>query len=433
VTDAEWQDYRARVMADARARMASEPDNPLAYCYAATMVADKINEVALGRFYAECAARLNPTSPQVLNTIAWLLWKDHQPEKCVHLSTHALSLYPDQFVLWNNLSNAYRDLERLDDAEEALDRAARCAGADQSVDYNRALLRLTRGDQTAWREYAARWRLQSFQQGNRAPISGARWWNGEPLAGQTILVWWEQGNGDNLQFLRYVPMLQELGAKVVLEVPGAFHRLARQSFPDVVLVTDLADIPAHDWQTPILSLAGNFGVRWDGAYLGLIGTRMASTPRVGFVWSGSPGNPGHPWRTTALAEWRALISSRPEIEWVSLQQGGAEEQLGLEPWAKAVMQPGPFADWAATLDTITTLDLVITVDTAVAHLAAGAGVPVWLLLARPCDFRWGITDDHTAWYPSMRLFRQAQRGDWRSVFTQVMAALPTPDQESKAA
>jgi len=295
---------------------------------------------------------------------------------------------------------------------------------------------LATGDwRSAWPEYEWRWRDPHF----RAPELPAKQprWQGEDLTGRTILLQCEQGFGDTLQFVRYVPMVKASGGRVLLRAPKPLLPLL-QNFPGIdELHANEDGAPPCDVYAPLLSLPGLFGtepgtVPNDIPYLhadrALVGTwRARLAPRtglsVGLCWQGNPAHLSDHQRSIRLEMLRPLLDG-PGIRFVSLQVGPGQEQL--EPLRDRIIDPfapntaPTFADTAAI---IADLDLVITIDSAIAHLAGAMGKPVWILLAARNDWRWMRERTDTPWYPQARLFRQETLGTWAEVVMQVRQAL----------
>jgi hypothetical protein len=294
---------------------------------------------------------------------------------------------------------------------------------------------LVTGDYAAgWRGFELRWKrpeMLAYASGGSAPL-----WLGEaPVAGRTLLLRSEQGLGDTIQMLRYVPRLAAEGASVLLAVQPPLETLAA-AVPGVSALVRLGDpIPPHDLQAPLMSLPLAMGtladtVPWDGPYLTVppgqaeawtarLGPRRGL--RVGLAWSGNPKHLNDRNRSLALVALEPLL--REDAEFVSLQKDYAPAdrarlaELGVANHAAALH------DLADTAGLIAQMDLVIAVDTSVAHLAGAMGKPVWLLLPFAGDFRWGVEGERTPWYPSARLFRQAAPGGWAGVIGRVAQAL----------
>ena len=257
-------------------------------------------------------------------------------------------------------------------------------------------------------------------------------WQGEPLEGKSILLYAEQGFGDTLQFLRYVPLVAARGGRVVLAVQPALYRLVKD-LPDVSLCLALGgSFPACDVAMPLMSLPRIFGTRADSvpppaalmAPLGTCDADALDEPyKIGLVWAGNPKHTMDRLRSMSLADF-GILAGLEHVAFTSLQLGAAVEQI------TRPAQPICFAadcsavkDFADTAAIIADLDLVVTIDSAVAHLAGSLGKPVWILNACVPDWRWGRESFESPWYPTARLFRQAKPGDWSGVMRQVCAQL----------
>lgn len=275
-----------------------------------------------------------------------------------------------------------------------------------------------------WRQYEFRWLVGRFERERPAWVRPH--WEGQDLVGRTILVVREQGIGDLFQFSRYFPLLKARGARVVLQVSGQLRRIAER-LPGVDLVIDDEDgVPRHDYFVFLLSLPRVFGTRVDtippcaaalasraelaAKWRGRLGAH--DHPRIGVVWAGRPEHARDRQRSLTL-ETLAPVLSLPGARFVGLQKGAGVPQAEHVPenvdWSNLGPEFDELDDAAAV---IAELDLVVTVDTALAHLASVMGRPVWMLVANPPDFRWLLTGEDTPWYASMRLFRQARPGDW---------------------
>ncbi|XKH38535.1 hypothetical protein ACIU1J_25365 [Azospirillum doebereinerae] len=270
-----------------------------------------------------------------------------------------------------------------------------------------------------------------------------RAWRGEPLNGATILLHAEQGHGDTLHFVRYAPLVAAQGGRVVLAVQPALKRLVA-GMPGVAAVYALTEaFPAPDLHCPLLSLPRLLGTELDtipsgipylhppaaavGKWLGqpLPGAGL----RVGLVWSGDPrpsllrANLTDRRRSMTLRDL-APLAEVPNLRFVSLQMGGPAAQLADPPAGMDIHDPmGAVTDFADTAALVLRLDLVITVDTSVAHLVGALGKPVWVLSRYDGCWRWLQDRDDTPWYPTMRLFRQTVSGDWTTVGRRVADAL----------
>jgi len=254
-------------------------------------------------------------------------------------------------------------------------------------------------------------------------------WDGSDLAGKTILLFCEQGTGDVIQFIRYAPMVAARGARVIAYCDNPLKSLLTGT-PGIGQVVGWDDpAPAFDEYIPLLSLPRVFCTRLDNIpasvpYLQLDTasveqwrTRLGDAPglKVGLAWAGTPTHRNDHNRSTSLAQL-APLTAVPNVKWFSLQKGPASEQTrNPPPGMNLIDLTEHLHDFSDTAAMIASLDLVITVDTAVAHIAGALAKPLWLMLAFMPDFRWLLDREDCPWYPTARLFRQKQAGDWEPV------------------
>ncbi|MGE4219043.1 MAG: tetratricopeptide repeat protein, partial [Alphaproteobacteria bacterium] len=272
---------------------------------------------------------------------------------------------------------------------------------------NLAHLLLLEGDLIeGFREHE--WRLRGPDYTRR--YTGPRW-QGEPLLGRRILLWAEQGLGDALQFLRYAPMVAARGGRVTVQCGAALHRLAA-GVPGVSAVAEHVPDDGYELQIPLMSLPLVFDAAPASQVPYLPVPEAMSLPggaarrRVGLVWAGNPRHSRDRERSRALAEF-APLAGIPGVALYSLQKGPAAAQKAAFP---VVDLGASLSDMYDTASALAALDLLIAVDTSVAHLAGALGRPVWLLLPHMPDWRWGLGTETTPWYPTMRLFREDGSG-----------------------
>lgn len=420
----------------------------------------------------ERALKLVPQSADALGNYGLALAKMKRHEEAVATYQRALAELPDSAEIHTNLGAAMQSLGRLDEAVAAQRRAcelrpgwpmAMCNLAialalqgkteealtwheavlrdhpdEPTALINRGVIRLARGEFTGgWRDYEARRRLP--QLGPHLSFNQPRLTPADEVAGRTVLVHAEQGIGDTLQFARYVPLLAARGARVIFlcDAPS-LETLLRHSLVDAEYVPTMTSLPRFDAYISVLSLPWIFGTtiatipshvpylsvppdakaRWSSALDRGDGDDVL---RVGIVWSGNPANFNDRNRSIPLSVLLRHLPSHPGVQYYSLQKGPAAGQLGSAPHVVDVAQG--LTDFADTAAAIAQLDLVITVDTSVAHLAGALGANVWTLLPEPADFRWLIGREDSPWYPTMRLFRQKRAGDWDDVLERAAAEL----------
>jgi tetratricopeptide (TPR) repeat protein len=348
----------------------------------------------------------------------------------------ALLLNPGYANAHYNLGNALRELHRHAEAVESYRRSIALKPDFADAHLNLANCLLALGDfETGWDEFEWRWRTEA-KAAEKRDYAQPRWLGGQDLGGKTLLLHHEQGLGDTLQFCRYAKLAAARGAKVVLEVqPSLLPLLADLEGAAQVLPAG-APLPAFDYYCPLMSLPGAFRtdlssvpaaipyLRSDPLRVALwakkLGTR--SRPRIGLVWSGSRTR-RHERRSIGLEEMLPLIGDW--AEWISLQKEVRRIDaaiLGERPDLRHFgAELNDFADTAALVEA---MDLVVTVDTSVAHVAGAMGKAVWVLLPfNPVGWNWMLTREDSPWYPTARLFRQPAHGDWASVIRRVDAAL----------
>lgn len=344
-----------------------------------------------------------------------------------------LALDPYHAEAHNNLGLALQIQGQLDDAREYFDRALELAPAFPGAHANRAQLRLLHAEfGEGWPEYEWRWRLPGVGL-QPLPIPG---WDGSAPQGRTILLRAEQGLGDTIQFVRFAPILQRAGAKVVVECPPQLVPLLATMREVDAVVPRGARLPQCDVQIPLASLPGRMGVLDVSAIPAEIPYLTAAPElvetwrgwlahykgfKIGVAWRGSPGHPQDCHRSIPAECFAALAAVRG-VRLVSLQAG--ERARGIpdvvEPASDPENMPLPF-DQSAAL--IAALDLVVTCDTVIAHLAGALGVPVWIALPVVPDWRWLLGRDDSPWYPTARLFRQSRLDEWEPVFKRMVRTL----------
>jgi tetratricopeptide (TPR) repeat protein len=352
-------------------------------------------------------------------------------EALAHLAVIDL-LVPGQSQIHTNLGVLHQAAGHLDQAIRHYRRAIQLAPDNSLAHVNLATAWLSLGDfRQGLPEYERRLTLPHVR---RPPATVPRW-QGEPLAGRRLLVTAEQGYGDMIQFARFLPDLAALGADVVVECPPGLERLVAAIAGVSSTVTMGAPLPAADFAIPLLSLPlclGCDGSRLAAALPYVTAPAGFALPpgsglRVGLVWAGRPAS-GETFvrrslnrRACALADLAALLAV-PTVRWFSLQVGEASAELGGAPHPIADLAPA-LKDFADTAAAIVELDLVISVDTSVAHLAGALKAPLWVLLAAgQTDYRWGPAGGSSPWYPHARLFRAGPAG-WRGLADTVAAAL----------
>lgn len=392
------------------------------------------------------ALRLQPDYAKAHNNLGALLHvQGRLTEALAHLQC-AVQRQPDCIEALNNLGLALQAQGHVEAAIAAFERALEYKPDFVQAHWNRALAWLLNGDwQRGWQEYEWRWRRKETP----PPRYPQPRWEGAPFPQQTLLVYAEQGLGDTLQFVRYMPWVAARGEHVILACPAVLVRLLR-TCPGVqrLVPQEQPEMQCQqfDLHIPLLSLPRIFGttpetipadVPYVTAEPELVQqwrTRLGDEGdfRIGLVWAGNPLHANDRNRSCTLATL-APLACLPHVALFSLQTGPAAQQLDQPPPGMVVHDVGrALGDFADTAAVLTHLDLVITVDTAVAHLAGAMGKPVWTLIPFAPDWRWGRHGTRTPWYPTMRLFRQPAPGAWEPVcqslieaLTQLLAARPS--------
>jgi len=388
----------------------------------------------------ERALALDGNSVEALNNRGVALVQLSRPEEAVQSFARAALCRPDYSESYTNAGNTLKGLKRYREALENFDRALSIKPDDVMTIWSKALTKLTLGEfREGWPLYESRLKLSHLQPLQRR-FSAPRWSGAESVEHKIVLVHAEQGLGDTVQFCRYVKLLEARGARVVLEVQPVLRTLLGSLKIQGSLVSHGEPLPAFDLVCPLLSLPLAFrteidqipgGVPYlnvDEAAARAWKQRLSSMPglKVGLNWQGNAATEKQPWlrgRSFALGE-AAGLAHLAEVSLISLQKGEGSEQRETVPFKSRLAQftdprdmgPEEFADSAAL---VTALDLVITSDTAMAHVAGALGVPVWVILQFESDWRWMSAREDSPWYPTMRLFRQRSAGDWKEVFERV--------------
>ncbi len=346
-------------------------------------------------------------------------------EAAANAFRRSVELNPQDVQSWNNLGKTLKELNRLEESHAAYEQALAIHPDYVLAHYGYALSLLASGNLPAgFREYE--WRPQRMPREFLQPK-----WRGESMAGRTLFLHAEQGFGDAILAVRYLPQLRERGVRVILECRPELKSLFTFSKCADVIIAYGEPIPPFDCWTSLISVAGLLGITLETIpnhvpYLAAPpGEKWAGrNPKIGLVWAGNPGHNDDAQRSLRLAELAPVLQTSGK-DFYSLQVPVPERD---EPFFASSLNlvnlGGDFQDFLATAIAITELDLVIAVDTAVAHLAGALGKPVWLLLQHYPDWRWFLQcGEKTPWYPATRLFRQTHRGQWAPVIARVAEEL----------
>ncbi len=364
---------------------------------------------------------------------------NEQYDQAVHHLSTALRLKPGYADAWNNLALACKNMGDLDRARSYLDKALQIDANLSLAHWNRSFIYLLQGDWlNGWKDFE--WRFQTPQWRTLYPhrIEGERW-DGKPMPGRTLLVHDEQGLGDTLQFVRYLPLARQRCGRLILEtrreLTPLFNGLAGT---DHIIIRSIDHPPkvAFDQYIPLMSLAGLLATTpdalpLDSPYIQAPADATAHWRqhlphggfKVGLVWAGRPEHANDGNRSCDLKQISTLLDL-DQVQFVALQKGPAARQIKTIQNSANIIQLGEqLKDFADTAGVLMNLDLVITVDTSVAHLAGALGRPVWVLIPYIPDWRWMMTGQRTPWYPTMSLFRQRNPKQWRAVIDDIKLSL----------
>jgi tetratricopeptide (TPR) repeat protein len=373
------------------------------------------------------AIALTPDEPGTLSNLGNALRDCGRHAEAEAALKKAVELKPEAAEYWNNLGLVWRDANRPADCLQALDKALSLRPDYPEALWDRALTLMMMGDYSrGFPAYESRWGLEKSPPRNNF---NAPRWQGEPLDGKTLFLHDEQGFGDALQFARFVGRVAEMGARIVLECQPPLARLFA-ALPGVVKVVPRGTLlDGIDFWAPLLSVPGilNLGVddlRGDTPYLKAVSQPKARIEagkrmKVGLVWSGkmTPRD-----RSIALSKLLPLAAD-PRVLLLSLQMDGRKDDIRDLHVSPLIGDLSPaIADFADTAALLAQLDLLVTIDTSIAHLAGGMGVPTFLMLLYYSDWRWGVTGGVSPWYGSTSLFRQMRYGDWQAPLDAMFAA-----------
>lgn len=348
----------------------------------------------------------------------------------------AIALQPANVLAHSNRAVALKHLNRHHESLASSNTAIRLDPNYLEAQFNRALSQLLCGDlEQGFRSYQVRWKTATFA-GTKRQFQPALWLGDAPIAGKRLLVHNEQGLGDSIQFCRFVTSAAQAGAQVIYEVEAPLYGLMQSLGGVHTLVRQREPLPAFDYYCPVMSLPVALGTRLDNIpaptpYLRAPKDKLlqwkqrlrtAPGPRIGLIWSGSPSHKGDRHRSIALG---ALLQALPlGPQYISLQKELRQNDATALAQVPGLQHFGDeIVDFSDTAALCTLMDLVIAVDTSVAHLAGALGTPIWLLLPHLPDWRWLLDRSDTPWYPHMRLFRQETVGDWGPVLDRVHAQI----------
>lgn len=442
-----WQIHQQRRYAEAehiyRDVLGKAPNDANAWCFLGIALHDQRKYAAAVDCYRK-ALKLNPAFPIALNNLGNSLRYVNCVEEADQCFQKAIDLKPDYLNAYKNRGTLHVWTGQLDRGLAYYEQALKINPNEAELHRNVGVIYLLQGRyREGWDEYRWRWRVGDLHRANKSiPV-----WDGGDLTGRRILLTAEQGLGDTLHFVRFAQVLRSRGAQTMVHCQPQLLALLQNApklgamFPNSLEVVqpmdvqcsllDVADIlqinesniPSH---CPYLFPSPQLADYWSREFRRDQGVAVP-TRRIGIAWQGNPDHQADMFRSVPLSSFETLAEI-PNVEFISLQSGYGTEQLakwnGVKPIvpldAEVDKTSGAFMDTAAIM---LQLDLVITSDTSIAHLAGALGVPTWLALNYVPDWRWLLHREDSPWYPSIRLFRQDVLGDWASVFRKMKSAL----------
>lgn len=423
----------ARALDCFRRILAVDPLNPLLNLYAGTALHD------LGRYEEavvcyETALQGKPQMGEIHNNLGNSLMALGRFGDAADSFSRAVSLLTSSPVPLAARATALQALGKVAEAEADCRKAIIIAPDFAAAHWNLSLSLLLQGRyEEGWREYEWRWRKPDFT----SPLRHADvpLWDGSPLHGQNILLHAEQGFGDAIQFVRYAPLVAKLGGNVIVECHPQLASLFMGIEGDVTVIPFGSPMPDINFQIPLLSLPKIFGTTLQnipsrGPYLAInpeqrqkwssMMSPCQNRLKTGLVWAGK--SYPDPLRSCLLSDFASLASD--DVAFYSLQLGNGSEETKSPPSRMQLSDlTGNIRDFADTAALIEQMDLVISIDTAVAHLSGALGKPTWLLLPYAPDWRWLLERGDSPWYPAMRIYRQKRPGAWGEVIERVRADL----------
>ncbi|WP_343583088.1 tetratricopeptide repeat protein [Herbaspirillum sp.] len=418
--------------------------------YAHYKIADaylKLDEIDKAHEHYQRVIELTPNDPNSYAKLAVsLAGAQDRVDEAMALFNKALELDPRHALTYNNIGAIMHDHGRREEAIPYFKKALEFKPNYPTAMHNLALSQLLQGNlKEGWANHeirlVTRERAEVYRMVHKLFQIIPKWDGVTPLKGKRILLMHEQGFGDSIQFLRYAKLVQDMGAEVAVHVKNPLYRLFQSYSPDITLVRESDPLPRCDYAYMLMSLPYALGTNTiddipiSSSYLSADAANKAiwqskierlSKPgnlRVGFVWGGNPDHGNDRRRSIPLARLEPLFRL-PGIDYFSLQKGKPTADLNKLPPGLPVFNLGDdCGDFADTAAAIANLDLVISVDTSVVHLAGALGGPTWVMLPETPDWRWLLDRDDCVWYPNVRLFRQPNEGNWEAVVDKMATEL----------
>jgi len=389
----------------------------------------------------ESAVAAAPEEPEAWINLATQKLRVFDLEGALAAGRKALELSPDSPLACNNYAQALKEDRKFDEAEVMVSRANELSGGTPVFKLNLGLLNLLQGKyRPGWEGYEWRWSATPEKQKARPVLPGPPW-RGEPLAGKTLLLWGEEGNGDVIQFARFVPKMAELvhnqGGRIAWNSFPQFGDLLRRApghLVDTYVTGGIPDLPPFDYEFPLLSTPRLLGIDEttipvpvpylvpDPVRRSAWRERLADERRlkVGLVWTGSSEQARNPFRSVDLARYAAAFGGIDNVAFYSLQVGAGGEVKAVRAAGFGIVDhTDEFKTYDDTAAMVDNLDLVITICTSMAHLAGALGKPTWVILDVNPHWPWRLEARDSVWYPTARLYRQPTFADWNPVLAEL--------------
>ncbi len=422
-----------------RKAIALMPENSACYCNMGNVFQHE-KAYAKSMVWYKMSIELNPQNQKAHSNLGVAYLRLGKLEKALKSIETAISIDPEYTDALVNYGETLKAMGDYDKSLDAYDRAIAISPESVDAHWNRSIIWLTKGNfRDGWPEYEWRWRRPTTR---KRMFATGTLWQGQPIAGKTLFVFEEQGLGDTIQFVRFLPMLKPLGCRVIFEVGFPLIRLMNDTKLYDRLWVGLKDVDTRpvdrfDFYAPLLSLPGilKTEVKTIPAHMPYLKAdlnlcriwkgRMArdNSFKVGLVWAGHPDHNNDAKRSIPLQMFQELAHIKG-VSFYSLQKDKHDQWTDMDSLKIFEKDFGPeISDFADTAAIIENLDLVISVDTSVVHLAGALGKPVWTLIPFEPDFRWLLDREDSPWYPTMKLFRQPGYGAWEPVLKRVAQAL----------
>jgi len=411
------------------------PDFAEAYSNLSSIFCNK-RDLGNALYYAVKSVRLQPQNPFSLNNLGKVYGYLYQYDKAVKFFKKAIEIKPDLVEAYSNLGSCYLNLRDIRKSLYFTEKALSLNPNFVEARCNRGFIYLTLGEyEKGWQDYEWRWYRKEFEKIKRdfsKPI-----WNGEDIVNKTLFVFAEQGFGDTIQFCRFLKIARKKVGKLIFEVPSALKKIIDFCEGADLVIKSGERIPDFDFYVPLLSLPRVLNIKLQDVYTGIpylsvkrddlarnsILSKYKDKFKIGFVWAGNREHLNDLNRSIDVTYFIRLTDV-PNVQLFSLQKNPSEADcLKLRENGKIVDLNEYINDFYDTAIFIKNMDLVVSADTAVAHLAGAIGKNVWLLLPYNSDWRWLLDGEDSPWYPTMRIFRQKKLGNWENVFDNVFTEL----------